>query len=183
MTQFLNVSQLLKELAARAGNVDSSRHATLAVFDPLDDSRVLAALRAGGGFRGVHDLLAVGCLCDFHSRSPDRNVPPARRPGFYLVIGEYHGMQAPTQTLSPAGWHTREALRLYSPREVYTMAARLSESQMSVVPAFRRSSQIHEAQVARLFVHRTERNRHLPDVVERRRQQANHGRDKDDHRR
>jgi hypothetical protein len=58
------LSELLVKFARRAGNINPSRDTPLAVLGPLHDARILAALGAGGGFGGVHDLLTVGCLCD-----------------------------------------------------------------------------------------------------------------------
>ncbi len=69
--------------------------------------------------------------------------------GSTWVIGEYHGTPANSARQDAHA----EAVRLYSPKEFYTIAAMLSESQVAVLPALWRSSQIHEAQVARLFVH------------------------------
>ena len=56
--------QLLEELAGRARNVNPARDAALAVLDPLHNTRRLAALRAIRALGGVHDLLAVRCLCN-----------------------------------------------------------------------------------------------------------------------
>jgi hypothetical protein len=59
--------QLLEEFAGRARDVNPARNAAFAVFDALDDARRLAALGAIGALSGVHDLLAVGCFCDFRA--------------------------------------------------------------------------------------------------------------------
>ena len=56
--------ELLEEIAGRAGDVDSAGNATLAVLDALDDARGFGALGAICGLGGVHDLLAVACLCN-----------------------------------------------------------------------------------------------------------------------
>src|ERR1700739_1272282 len=76
--------QLLKKLTCRARNINPARHSALAIFHALHDTGLFPALRAVGGFRGVHDFLTVGCLCDLcHSGSPDRNV---RRPEGAAVL-------------------------------------------------------------------------------------------------
>ena|SRR5271156_956126 len=81
--------QLLEEFTARARNIDSAGDASLAIFHALYDAGLFAAFGTCGRFRGIHDLLPVGCLCNFrHSISPDRNVPPDWRPRFYLLIGQ-----------------------------------------------------------------------------------------------
>jgi len=118
-------SQLFKKLATRARNIDSAGHAALAIFHALDDAGFLAALGTCGRFRGIHDLFPVGCLCNFrHSISPDRNVPPAQGPRFYLVIGEYQEAQyrrTPAHLQSARGSiNTRRSGALYSPNESYT---------------------------------------------------------------
>jgi len=57
--------ELLEKLTARAGNVNPAGDAALAVFHALDNARGFAALGAIRARCGVHDLLAVGCFCDF----------------------------------------------------------------------------------------------------------------------
>ena len=54
--------QLLEKFAARTRNIDSAWNATLAILHALDDSGFFAAFGTCGRFRGIHDLLTVGCL-------------------------------------------------------------------------------------------------------------------------
>ena len=68
-------SEFLEELACRARDVNPARDAAFAVFHPLNNARGLAALGTIRALGGVHDLLAVRCLCDLgaycHEESPD----------------------------------------------------------------------------------------------------------------
>jgi hypothetical protein len=57
--------QLLKKLASRTRDVDSAGDVAFPIFHALNDAGFFAALWACGRFRGVHDLLTVGCLCNF----------------------------------------------------------------------------------------------------------------------
>jgi len=56
--------KLFVKFASRARDVDPARNTALAILGALYYACVLPALGAGGGFAGVHDLLAVGCFCD-----------------------------------------------------------------------------------------------------------------------
>src|SRR5579872_1578109 len=62
--------QFLVEFAARAGNKNAPGGAAFAVFHSLHDSRRLAAFRAIGALRRVHNLLTVCSLCDLRHVSP-----------------------------------------------------------------------------------------------------------------
>src|SRR4029077_8672704 len=62
-----NFLQLLEKLTRRARDVNPARDAAFAVFHALDDARGLAALGAIRALGGVHDLLAVSCLCDLRA--------------------------------------------------------------------------------------------------------------------
>jgi hypothetical protein len=57
--------KFLVEVARRAGDIDSSRYAALAVFHSLDDARRFAAFRAVGGLRRVHCFLAITSFGNF----------------------------------------------------------------------------------------------------------------------
>lgn len=57
--------KLLVKLARRAGDINSAGDAAFTVFHTLHDARRLAALRAVGALRGIHDLLTVSCFCNF----------------------------------------------------------------------------------------------------------------------
>jgi hypothetical protein len=58
------------EFAARAGNENAAGGAAFAVLHPLYNARRLAAFRAIGALRGVHNLLTVCSLCDLRHVSP-----------------------------------------------------------------------------------------------------------------
>ena len=52
--------KLFVEITGRAGNINPSRNATLAILDPLDDASWLLALGAVRALGGVHFFFAVG---------------------------------------------------------------------------------------------------------------------------
>ena len=63
--------KFLEEFTPRARDVNPAGNAALAVLDALHDASGLATLGAIGALGGVHDLLAVSCLCDLGSYGHD----------------------------------------------------------------------------------------------------------------
>src|SRR5215469_1011704 len=112
-------SKLLVKLARRARNVDPARNPALAILGALHDARVLAALGAGGGFGGVHDLLPVGCFCDLCHASLLTGMcrQPASR-GSTWCLWESLGRRSEPPGSSGKG-HARTACARYSPSLLY----------------------------------------------------------------
>src|SRR5262249_39944956 len=103
--------------ARRAGNINPSRDTALAVLGPLHDACILAALGAGGGFAGVHDLFPVSCFCDLRHTFLLTGMcrQPARGRGSTWCLGS--NSEAGVQTDSEG--RTRKSVRQYSPFPVY----------------------------------------------------------------
>ena len=72
-------------------------HPAFTVLHALDDTGVLAALGACGGFRCVHHFLAVSCFCNLHQRLLT-GMFRRRKPGFYL---EFAGVTRLCRTRRP----------------------------------------------------------------------------------
>ena len=84
----LRLLQAFEEIAGRAGDVDATGRAALAILHALYDACRLAALRAVGALGGVHCFLAVtgfGNLC--HDVVPPLAAPSVRL--FGIVIREW----------------------------------------------------------------------------------------------
>jgi hypothetical protein len=102
MRLFLKL-QFLKELASRARDVDSAGNAAFTVLYALDDACGLAAFGAIRALGRVHDLLAVGCLCDLCAYGHDG----------YLLISSVIAQPNPLDSrLDDCGW---ECFRLAKP--------------------------------------------------------------------
>ena len=65
LSYFKQILEFLVEIAGRAGDINSSWNAALAILHALYDSRRFVALGAIGGLRRVHYLLAIACLGNF----------------------------------------------------------------------------------------------------------------------
>jgi hypothetical protein len=125
--------QLLVKFARRAGDDNPSGNVALAILYPLRDPGRLAAFRAVGALRCIHDLFTVGRLCNLrHCLSPDKAPPWARAPrgsqlnwgvvfrfGYPAIIKHVVWLQAGVEATRPASAAAqRETPHQYSPHRI-----------------------------------------------------------------